>query len=68
MARSGTNLKMTKLLASASICQKWGCYSSEDDVDGESDRSGGSVMERGDGVRRGGGRRVAGKSDGAGKL
>ncbi|GJV64473.1 hypothetical protein Tco_1475301 [Tanacetum coccineum] len=26
MARSGTNLKMAKLLASAAICQKWGCY------------------------------------------
>ncbi|GJV26318.1 hypothetical protein Tco_1379013 [Tanacetum coccineum] len=27
MARSGTDLKMAKLLASAAICQKWGCYS-----------------------------------------
>ncbi|GJW65526.1 hypothetical protein Tco_0117410 [Tanacetum coccineum] len=26
MARSGTDLKMAKLLASAAICQKWGCY------------------------------------------
>ncbi|GJU75718.1 putative reverse transcriptase domain-containing protein [Tanacetum coccineum] len=26
MARSGTDLKMAKLLASATICQKWGCY------------------------------------------
>ncbi|GJT60116.1 hypothetical protein Tco_1003649 [Tanacetum coccineum] len=25
MARSGTDLKMAKLLASAAICQKWGC-------------------------------------------
>ncbi|GJR90455.1 hypothetical protein Tco_0214466 [Tanacetum coccineum] len=26
MARSDTDLKMAKLLASAAICQKWGCY------------------------------------------
>ncbi|GJY42196.1 hypothetical protein Tco_0429466 [Tanacetum coccineum] len=26
MAWSGTDLKMAKLLASAAICQKWGCY------------------------------------------
>ncbi|GJW52667.1 putative reverse transcriptase domain-containing protein [Tanacetum coccineum] len=26
MARIGTDLKMDKLLASAAICQKWGCY------------------------------------------
>ncbi|GKA83505.1 polycomb group protein embryonic flower 2 isoform X2 [Tanacetum coccineum] len=26
MARSGTDLKMAKLLASAAICQKWECY------------------------------------------
>ncbi|GJX47034.1 hypothetical protein Tco_0272224 [Tanacetum coccineum] len=29
MTRSGTDLKMAKLLASAAICQKWGCYKSE---------------------------------------
>ncbi|GKB02236.1 hypothetical protein Tco_0830325, partial [Tanacetum coccineum] len=26
MEQSGTDLKMAKLLASAAICQKWGCY------------------------------------------
>ncbi|GKA22191.1 reverse transcriptase domain, reverse transcriptase zinc-binding domain protein, partial [Tanacetum coccineum] len=26
MTRSGTDLKMAKLLASAALCQKWGCY------------------------------------------
>ncbi|GJV03288.1 putative reverse transcriptase domain-containing protein [Tanacetum coccineum] len=29
MARSGVDLKMAKLLASAAICQKWGCYIDE---------------------------------------
>ncbi|GJY77138.1 retrovirus-related pol polyprotein from transposon TNT 1-94 [Tanacetum coccineum] len=29
MARSGTDLKMAKLLAFAAICQKWGCYTKD---------------------------------------
>ncbi|GJS55516.1 putative ribonuclease H-like domain-containing protein [Tanacetum coccineum] len=49
MARSGTDLKMAKLLASAAICQKWGCYNRVDKWKNDSVNSTNNINTASDG-------------------